>query len=192
MNTPFRTFVVALTMAWLSAACGGDGDGDQKSLREIASSIECTDLKATRKPSGNKDVLRAGTCTRDGDGVIITTYANNDARDEMVRKLDDGVTALIGKGDRWTAFALPELGEVGPGNDGGEVSGEHDSTCDAAREAFLKGTDDEIVAALEALLEDTAAPKAARENADAYLHGDAGSPERMETDKSLILSACDG
>jgi len=179
VKAPLRTFVVALTMAWLSAACGGDGDGDQKSLREIASSIECTDLKATRKPSGNKDVLRAATCTRDGDGVIITTYANNDARDTMVRKLDDGVTALIGKGDRWTAFALPELSEVDPENDSGEVSGERGSTCDAAREALLKGTDDEIEAALEALLEDTTAPKAAREHADAYLYGHAGSPDRM-------------
>jgi hypothetical protein len=191
VNAPFRSLVVALAMTSLTAACGGDSD-DQMTLREIASRIECTDLKATRNPDGNKDVLRVGTCARQGDGVIITTYASNEARDKMVRKMDDGVTALIDKGDRWTAFASPEVGEVDSADGGGENPVEPGATCDAAREAFLNGTDEDIVAALEALLADTTVPAAAREAADAYLYGDAGSPDRMETDKQLILTACDG
>ena len=189
MNAPFRTLVVALTMAFLAAACGGDGD--QKTLREIASSIKCTDLEATPKPSGNKEVLRVGTCTKEGDGVIITTYTSNEARDAAVRKMDDDVTALIDQGDRWTAFASPELSDV-DAEDRGEGTGGEGSTCDAAREAFLSGTDDDIVAALEALQADRTAPAEAREYADYYLHGDVANPEQLEIDKDMILSACEG
>ncbi len=192
MNAPFRTLVVALTMASLLSACGGDGESNQKSLREIASSIECADLKAARKPSGSEGVLRAATCVRDGDGVVITTYTSNKARDEMVRRSEDGVTALIDKGDRWTAFASPELDGVDPEGDVGGDPATQGSTCDAAREAFLNGADDEIEAALEALLADTTAPAAARKYADAWLYGDAANPDQREADKDLILSACDG
>lgn len=189
MNAPFRTLVVALMMASLSAACGGDGD--QKKLREIASSIKCTDLKATPKPSGNREVLRVGTCTREGDGVIITTYTSNEARDEAVRKMDDDVTALIDQGDKWTAFASPELSDV-EAEDRGEGTGGGASTCDVAREAFLSGTEEDIVAALEALQADKTAPAVAREYADYYLHGDVAHPDRLEADKNMILSACEG
>lgn len=62
------------------------------------------------------------------------------------------------------------------------------STCDVAREAFLTGTDEEIEAALEALVADTTADASAREAAQSYLEED--DPTLRGIQKDLVQYAC--
>jgi hypothetical protein len=62
------------------------------------------------------------------------------------------------------------------------------STCDVAREAFLTGTDEEIEAALEALVADRDADAMAREAAQEYLEEDNSTLRGMQ--KDLVQLAC--
>lgn len=64
------------------------------------------------------------------------------------------------------------------------------SPCDAAREAFLTGSADDIAAALKALVKDKTASGTAREYAQYYLTRDAKNPQLRDMDKSLIQTAC--
>ena len=62
------------------------------------------------------------------------------------------------------------------------------STCDVAREAFLTGSDEEIEAALVALVADTTADATAREAAQSYLEED--DPTLRGLHKELVQYTC--
>jgi hypothetical protein len=62
------------------------------------------------------------------------------------------------------------------------------TTCDVAREAFLTGSDEEIEAALEALVADRGADAMAREAAQSYLEED--DPTLRGLQKDLVQYAC--
>jgi hypothetical protein len=62
------------------------------------------------------------------------------------------------------------------------------STCDVAREAFLTGSDEEIEAALAALVADTTADATAREAAQSYLEED--DPTLRGLHKDLVQYTC--
>jgi hypothetical protein len=62
------------------------------------------------------------------------------------------------------------------------------STCDVAREAFLTGTEEEIEAALGALIEDRDADATAREAAQSYLETD--DPTLRGIQQNFVQYAC--
>jgi hypothetical protein len=64
------------------------------------------------------------------------------------------------------------------------------STCDAAREALLTGTQTQINTALGQLQVDKTADATAREYADYYLHRDATDAQLRQMDVDLIRTSC--
>lgn len=63
------------------------------------------------------------------------------------------------------------------------------ASCDVAREAFLTGSDEEIEAALEALVADRSVDATAREAAQSYLEEDDSTPlsSRANTSSSYTV-----
>jgi len=66
------------------------------------------------------------------------------------------------------------------------------SSCDSVREAFLTGSDSQIIKALKILKVDKKADGTAREYADYYLNRDKGDKQLRESDKMLIRMSCGG
>lgn len=64
------------------------------------------------------------------------------------------------------------------------------SSCDAVREAFLTGTQPQLLAALKRLKLDRSADGTAREYADYYLTRDAKDKDVREMDRGLIVMSC--
>jgi hypothetical protein len=66
------------------------------------------------------------------------------------------------------------------------------STCDAANEAILTGSPEQITAALKALTADKTAPATAREYAQYFVVRDAGQKDLQSMDTTLITAVCTG
>jgi len=64
------------------------------------------------------------------------------------------------------------------------------STCDAANEAILTGSPEQITAALKALTADKTAPATAREYAQYYNVRDVGQKDLQSMDTTLITAVC--
>ena len=167
------TAVAALVLAL--AGCGGTADPLPEGSTDFPTGSTTTTAPLTTAEPDRaackeaiKDEAFAGTL----DAENIPAACEGLGPDELVAISDEALTEL----EELEAPVEPEPEPAAP------------STCDVAREAFLTGTEEEIEAALAALVADTTADAAAREAAQSYLEED--DPTLRGLHKDLVQYTC--
>ena len=163
------TAVAALVLAL--AGCGGTADPLPEGSTDFPTGSTTTRSprpnRTARLPGGDQGQATAGTL----DAENIPAACEGLGPDELVAISDEALAEL----EELEALVDPEPEPAAP------------STCDVAREAFLTGSDEEIEAALAALVADTTADASAREAAQSYL---GGRPDAAGLHEDLVQYTC--